>query len=266
MYIVAHPDDTLLFQSPSILNQIRDGSKVLTVHVAAGDGGLDARYWTRREAGIRAAYAQMAQTVNEWTSYGLSVEGHEILLTTLDAKPNILVAFMRLPDGGFPGPSDNAPQNSEGLSKLWHKSKLTMVSVDGLNSYTNDDLIATLATVMNRFRPRLIAVQDFVSVFTGGDHTDHYATARFSRAAHEICSFPHELVGYEGYPVQYRAVNVSGPDLELKREVFYTYGRFDSRACYSAASCAHTPYATWLQREYVVGREITEVETDERSD
>src|SRR5258705_13224217 len=60
MYIAAHEDDTLLFQSPSILQDIQSGRCVRTVFLTAGDAGLDQSYWEAREEGAEAAYAQMA--------------------------------------------------------------------------------------------------------------------------------------------------------------------------------------------------------------
>src|ERR1019366_7221456 len=57
---VAHADDSLLFQSPSLLQNIQSNSYVRTVHLTAGDDGLGESYWSEREAGMEAAYAQMA--------------------------------------------------------------------------------------------------------------------------------------------------------------------------------------------------------------
>src|SRR5437764_3782545 len=57
--IVAHCDDDLLFLSPDLLHAIQSGRTVATIFLSAGDGGLSAAYWRGREAGARAAYAQM---------------------------------------------------------------------------------------------------------------------------------------------------------------------------------------------------------------
>ena len=84
---------------------------------------------------------------------------------------------------------------------------------------------------------------------------DHYAAARFSRAAHQLCSFPHRFVGYAGYRVNSLAPNVSGKMLEEKQAAFYTYGQFDKMVCSSQDSCSGTPYAAWLEREYVISTE-----------
>jgi GlcNAc-PI de-N-acetylase len=72
MNIVAHEDDDLLFLSPDLLHDLQAGHTVRTVFITAGDaadqvaGGADQqrRYWMAREAGNRAAYAQMSGAPN----------------------------------------------------------------------------------------------------------------------------------------------------------------------------------------------------------
>jgi LmbE family N-acetylglucosaminyl deacetylase len=255
MYVVAHPDDSLLFQSPALLEDIAGKSAVLTLHLTAGDSGSDEDYWKGREAGIGAAYAQMSDVANEWTSFALSAGDHQVALDVLAAAPHILVAFMRLPDGGYPAGDGYPRYHRESLTKLWRRPRSTATSVDGLNTYTRRGLIDTLAAVMNRFQPRRMAVLDYVNAFSDEDHQDHYAAACFSVAAHRRCTFAHELVGYAGYPGQRLPENVTGALLRSKQDAFFAYGRFDPRACSSEASCSGTPYAAWLRRQYVVDSE-----------
>ena len=101
MSIVAHQDDDLLFQSPALISAIRGGLCVRTVYVTAGDANDSAAYWTSRENGVKAAYAQLAGVANIWTMSDAGIAGHPIPVATLDAATNISLAFMRLPDG-FP--------------------------------------------------------------------------------------------------------------------------------------------------------------------
>src|ERR1700749_3509165 len=56
--IVAHEDDDLLFLSPDLLHAIQGGGKVRTIFVTAGDAGSGTSYWTGRQNGMLAAYAQ----------------------------------------------------------------------------------------------------------------------------------------------------------------------------------------------------------------
>lgn len=255
MYVAAHPDDSLLFQSPSILQNIQSNFSVLTVHLTAGDNGLRKRYWRQREAGIEAAYAQMACVDNNWTRKILVIANHSITCNTLTARPNLTVIFLRLPDGGYPDGVGTSRYRFQSLGKLWLGSDSNITAVDGSTSYGKQDLIETLAALMNSFQPSFIAAHDFVNTFGDGDHMDHYAAAKFSRAGHNLYALPHSFVGYLGYPSESLPANVSGELLAKKQTIFYTYGGFDSLAGSNATSSLVTSYASWLQREYKVGSE-----------
>ena len=50
IYIAAHQDDTLLFQSPALLEDVRANKCVRTVFTTAGDAGKAAKYWEGRPA------------------------------------------------------------------------------------------------------------------------------------------------------------------------------------------------------------------------
>jgi len=262
LYVVAHPDDTLLFQSPDILRRILDHRRVITIHVAAGDSGQEAKYWKKREEGILAAYAQMARSENQWTSFSWRIDGHDIALSVLTELPGIQVAFMRLPDGGYPAGMGHTRYGSQSLLQLWNQSQVRLRTVDGANTYSREELLETLGSIMQRLSPRLIVVQDYFNAFSEGDHMDHYATACFAREARNRCHFDHRFVGYAGYRSQSLPVNVFGHQLAMKKSVFYTYGRFDPWACDSDESCADTPYSEWLSRSQVVASETVGLVAD----
>src|SRR5262245_22237578 len=100
MNLVAHEDDDLLFISPDLVHAIGGGGTcVRTVFLTAGDAGQDQTYWSGREAGIKAAYAQMAGVANTWTQSNAAVPGQTVSLFTLAGNSAVSVAFMRLPDG-----------------------------------------------------------------------------------------------------------------------------------------------------------------------
>ena len=255
MYIVAHADDSLLFQSPSLLQNIQSNGAVCTVHLTAGDNGLGPSYWGDREIGMEAAYAEMARVENSWTASTLTFGSHQIVLDTLTAQPNITLVFMRLPDGGYPDGTGTSMYDYQNLMQLWQGTESTITAVDDSTSYSLPDLIDTLAAMMSSFQPQLIATQDFVNTFGDGDHMDHYATADLAQAAHEMFTSPHNFVGYEGYPTTLLDPNVTGYLLATKQAVFYTYGGFDENACSSMATCSTTAYPAWLERQYTVGSE-----------
>jgi LmbE family N-acetylglucosaminyl deacetylase len=259
MYIVAHPDDSLLFQSPDLLQNVQSGLNVMTVHLTAGDNGEGEAYWSGRESGIEAAYAQMAGVDNVWTTSTLNVGSHALVLQTLTAQPNISVVYMRLPDGNDSSGYGTALYGYQSLKQLWQGTETTITAVDSSNSYNLQDLIGTIATMINAFQPQLISTLDFVDTFGDGDHMDHYTTGLIVQAAHQTYTAPHTLVGYMGYPITSLAANVTGSLLATKQSVFYTYGAYDVGACTDEATCAVLPYAGWLARQYVVGTDEVSV-------
>ncbi len=258
MNIVAHEDDDLLFLSPDLLHAIQNNWCVRTVYVTAGDSGAGEGYWSGREAGDKAAYAEMAGVANSWTQSDAGVSGHPMPLFTLNGQPNVSLVFMRLPDGnqdgsGFPG------DNYESLQKLWGGTSIGTIStihtVDGSSSYTRQDLINTMATLMQAFAPSQIHVQDYVGTFGDGDHSDHHASAYFAQVAQLQYTLPHTFTGYMDYGTQNLAQNVTGSDLTNKQNAFFAYAQYDGSVCGSVTACASTAYGAWLQRQYTVGSE-----------
>ncbi|MBN9622779.1 MAG: PIG-L family deacetylase, partial [Actinobacteria bacterium] len=171
MYVVAHEDDTLIFQTPTITQEVESGRCVRSVFLTAGDAGKSQLYWHSRETGVEAAYALTAGVANEWQSSTVTAAGHTLLLRTLTANPRVSIVFMRLPDGGFPEGLGYASTGNQSLMKLWNGGNkatpsITSISaIDGTNTYTYNGLIETLAGLMNSFQPRVIATQDFKESF-----------------------------------------------------------------------------------------------------
>lgn len=261
MYVVAHQDDTLLFQSPALLQDIQAGKCVRTVFLSAGDDGQPQSYWGTREQGAEAAYAQLAGVGNTWTASTLTANGHALQLATLAAQPKVSIVFMRLPDGGYPAGLGNPVYGNQSLMQLWNSgngatpAKSSITAVDGSNTYGYQDLISTLAALMTSYQPQAIRTQNYLGSFNVEDHNDHVAAAYFTRAAQKQYPAAHELIGYEDYEDEYRPANLSGSLLETKRSAFYRYSGYDVNGCASAAACAGSPYAAWLTRQYVAGSE-----------
>jgi LmbE family N-acetylglucosaminyl deacetylase len=261
MYIVAHEDDTLLFQSPSLLQNFESERCVRSVFLTAGDDGKPESYWLGREEGLEAAYAQMAGVADEWSSSTVVANGHSLLLRTLIQDPRISAVFMRLPDGGYPAGTGSPLYGNQSLMKLWNggnkgtPSEISITADNNSNTFTYQELINTVAALIKGFEPQLVATQDFTETFSGEDHKDHVATAYFTRAANKLYKSPHQLVGYEDYGTPSRPQNIFEVQLETKSAAFYTYGLYDPGACSEEMACASTEYAAWLKRQYVVGIE-----------
>jgi LmbE family N-acetylglucosaminyl deacetylase len=254
MNVVAHEDDDLLFLSPDLLHDIQSGRCVRTVYVTAGDADNEADYWMSRESGMKAAYAQMAGVANSWSTADAGVSGHPIPLLTLTGRPSVSLEFMRLPDGNGDG-SGYPNNNFESLQKLWQASISQIHAVNGSSAYTKSGLTSTLTTLMSSLQPDTVRTQDYVDAFGDVDHSDHIATAYFTRAAHQGYTTPHQLIGYMDYATNDLAQNVFDPDLTAKRNAFNSYLGFDEAPCGSPPNCGNNDYAGWIKRQYTVGSE-----------
>ena len=255
MSIVAHEDDSMLFQSPDLLHDIQTGKCVRTVFVTAGDAGQDSDYWSSRELGAQAAYAQMAGVANVWTQSDAGISGHPISLMTLTGNPKITLLFMRLPDGNLDG-SGFAPDESQSLQKLYLSQISQINTVDGTSSYTLSSLTSTLTNLMKAFAPNRVDTQDYVGSYGDGDHSDHHTVAYITRYASEAyTTATHTLVGYMDYGTSSLPSNVTGTDATQKANAWFAYTPFDQAVCQTAAQCNQNSYGAWLKAQYTVGTE-----------
>ena len=251
--LVAHEDDDLLFLSPDLLHAIQAGRTVRTIYFTAGDAGNAQDYWSSREAGVAAAYAEMVGASNSWTQADAGISGHPIPLRTLSGHSNISLAFMRLPDGNVDG-SGFPSTNHESLQKLWQGTISTIHTIDGSSSYTKTSLISTTVSLISSFLPDQINTQDYVGTYSDGDHSDHYTTAYVAQAAVQQYTTTHGFTGYQGYGVVSRPANVTGADLTSKENAYFAYAPFDVLVCQNLSACFSSGYGgQWLERQYTVG-------------
>ena len=135
-----------------------------------------------------------------------------------------------------------------------------MTAVDGSTSYTQQDLVATLTSIMNGFQPATIRTQDFVDTFGDGDHSDHYATALFTQAANNAyTSVSHELVGYMGYPISNLVADVSGNNETAKINTFFIYAPYDAAVPQTLAQANADNYGLWFARQYAVATVVDNI-------
>ena len=263
MFIVAHQDDDLLFQSPDVLEAIAAGDCVETVFLTAGDAGLGTAYWQEREAGSRAAYAVMAGVPDAWTNFERTVSGHLVHGAALTGNPDVSEVYLRLPNGGSTG-SGYAATGFKSLPRLWRSqnpqpASLTPISeltaLDGSATYTYNGLLATLQALIAEFEPDVIATQEFTREFGTGDHADHVATAKLARIAADAYGPKHILLGFMDYNTQNQPVNVFEPVLAQKLSAYYAYAAHDSNeACSTLLQCEQplfSSYYAWQRRQYI---------------
>jgi LmbE family N-acetylglucosaminyl deacetylase len=251
MQIVGHPDDDLLFQSPDVLHDVQGGKCVRTVYITAGERG-DPDLMQTREAGIKAAYANMAGVANSWTTADAGISGHPMPLVTLTGKQTVSLVFMRLPEGFW---GEGGTSQTEMIKNLWQGSISQIHAEDGSSAYTKTSLTSTLTSLVAAFQPDVIRTQDYVGAFGDGDHDDHHAASYFARQAHLSYTGSHTFVGYQDYETANRSQNVFGADLTAKTSAFNAYLQFDEAPCGSPPNCGNNDYSLWLKRQYVKGTE-----------
>ena len=255
MAIVAHEDDSLLFQTPDLLHDIQSGRCVRTVFVTAGNAGQGQSYWSSREKGAEATYASLAGVPSTWTQSDAGISGHPMPLMTLSGNPKVSIVFMRLPDSATDG-TGNAANFSQSLRALWTRSINQMTAVDGSSSYTEADLVNTLTALMKSFGPDRIDAQDYVGSYGNGDHADHLTTAYLAQqASRAYNAVKHTLVGYMGYPSQNQAPNVTGSDFAAKMNAWLAYAPFDYAVCQTQAACQTSVFWPWLNAQYTTATE-----------
>ena len=231
LQIVAHEDDDLYFMTPAVSDGIATGEASWTVYVTAGDAGRTDGHWQNRELGILAAYAFMAGVADSWTAFPLSIEGRDLTAFQLDAAPQVVVVFLRLPDGSCCGYGNGYPAYGwESLQKLWDGTIALIHSVDGAHQYTRSELIQTLAALILERDPEILRITD-LTAYHGSpppdDHSDHIHAARFAFEAHLESAGSHRVRAYRGYNTDQEPVNLSPDEIAESDSIITAYGAFD---------------------------------------
>jgi LmbE family N-acetylglucosaminyl deacetylase len=227
LYVIAHADDSILFQNPDLQRDIAAGLCVRTVVVTAGDAGDTSTYWLQREAGLEAAYAEMAGAADAWAQTDVGVAAHPMPLATLTARPNVSIVFMRLADGNSNGSGFGA-YGFQSLQKLWQGTIGSITADDGSSSYTKASLTATLAGLMISARPNRVLTQDYLGSYGDGDHSDHHTVAFLVQAASQQYAAPHLLNGYRGYPISSLPANLDAATTQTKQAAWFAYAPYDA--------------------------------------
>lgn len=266
MYIVAHQDDDLLFMNPDIQTSIALGHIVRTVYMTAGDACQGPHFWRdRREAGVMAAYAQMAAVANSWI-----VRSTRILEVVLQDKPTVGLVFLRIPASFNELGADCPNGRRANLRTLWIGASEKVTALDGSQSYTRAQLIEVLADLIARFRPHRLSTLDSSGLTPDGckrgdpsavrleyprgrryiyDHSEHYHSGLFALAARQQYTRPTEFRRYRGYNVANEAANVTGDCLQRKYDTFMTYANYDSSVLVDGRLGGF--YSEWLSRQYL---------------
>lgn len=250
MAIVAHPDDDLLFMNPTVAETVAAGDPMTTVYLTSGDAGQDASYWEAREMGAKAAYAQMAGAdpadwVDETVTLDVGGEAREVQSSYLADDPQVRLYFLRTPDGIIGGGTDTYGFGS--LERLLDGEVAQITTVDGLATYTSEDLTEVLGAIMIRHAPTEILLQDDSSEI---EHSDHVHTTEIAESALPLYGEDVTVTHFAGYDTWGEEENLTPAEVALVTSVFETYAAYDQRVT-DDAGALQEPYTDWVLREYV---------------
>jgi LmbE family N-acetylglucosaminyl deacetylase len=258
--VVAHQDDDLLFLSPDLLHEIHDGKCIRTVYLTAGDAGFDRLYWLSRQLGAENAYSSMLGKDEVWDQQTVEIALHEyVTIATPHDGSQVSLIFVNLPDGNLSGNGFGA-DDWQSLAKLYDHQLPRLRTVDRQSSYTHDQLVSALATLMDIYQPAEIHTQGDPGGGPHPDHADHIAAGQFAdlaanqydqRRFGDALTIP--VTHYIGYPIQDYDVNVDGDDLQQKAAAFFAYGQHDGGVCTSMTACNDATYGLYLRRQYPLG-------------
>lgn len=190
LYFAAHEDDWQLFMNPSAFEDVADSkTKVVFVHVTAGDAGLGTGtggrkhpYYRARENGAATAIRFMADLGEKplaTTSARMTFAGHRIDRVVYR---NTVTYFLRVPDG-HPSGSGFAKTGNQSLERLANGQIATLNAVDGSAAYHGwADLVATIRAIVNFEAAGAPSLQLNVAepdvTVNPNDHSDHRMTAK----------------------------------------------------------------------------------------
>jgi LmbE family N-acetylglucosaminyl deacetylase len=258
--VVAHADDDVIFMNPDLASGIRAGQATVGIYLTAGETDkADAEaYAARRQAGTRAAYARMAGVADNWRAERLEIDrDHAVEQYTLQAKPQVQVIFVNLPENNDP----RAEGGRQALVRLWNDDRdalrvATLVPTGGAVQqqyfYTHNGVIRLLLALFDRLRPTVVRAQDpspdkrYAKDWPQfHDHPDHVMAARFTEAATRLYQGPRFVSeSYRDYNVSEVPANLSPADRQDKVDIFGAYVPHDSEVSLG------NPYAAWLPRMY----------------
>ena len=141
-YIVPHADDWQLFMQPNAYNDIQTGKRVVFIMVTAGDAGLGEQYWKAREKGcVNSILYCLATSGDCVVTNGVKTLLNESI--TYTSINNVIIYFLRLPDGNIDG-SGFAANGSQSLYNLKFNNQRALNKLDQRSGYENWQEIANI--------------------------------------------------------------------------------------------------------------------------
>ncbi|MEP6653533.1 MAG: PIG-L family deacetylase, partial [Myxococcales bacterium] len=182
LYVVAHPDDELLFMNPDLDTDIQAGRPVVTIYVTSGDGGDPNSAWRARETSGMAAHAAMAGVASNWLCGGATYAGKTTTRCTLPGRDGLVMVMLRVGDGFVPNTTFAG----------------TVATIDKAATYTRTELMATLAAIQTQVAAVKVGTMDGTLAY-GSDHQDHIAVGVLMFDVARADGVARALTMYRGY-------------------------------------------------------------------
>lgn len=272
-YLAADQDDWQLFMAKKVWNDLGDGSgnnKAVIITLTAGDAGNGANavapatvpYYLARETGavhsskfisdinLQPIYSNTypVPTAQNVITAGKTIVKYEYGQASGVGK--VVNYFLRLPDGGALG-NGFAGTGLVSLKKLKEGSIPNITSVDGANTYTWNQLMATIVAIIfaeSGSDPQVWLNTPSLNVLDNpNDHSDH----KFASTAAQEAVASHLAVGINEFVMDHTAnliVNVNNEAFSNIAGAFgvYNYNLVKNRY----ANTLNATTFAWIGKEY----------------
>ncbi len=258
VFVVAHPDDDLLFMNPTILTQIQGEESVAVVYLTSGDAGFDEERWGAREDGLKAAYSVMTGET-DWVDETITIptedDEFDVSSSYLASAPDVRLYFLRIPDGFDGGGSPTYEFSS--LERLWLGEIEETGTVDDTNVYTAETLTEVLTGIYEREGPSQLHVQDTSDLSLPTEHSDHDHGSFFAEAALNDYDESVTVTSHLGYITWSYEENIEEDLLIQVQDAFAAYAAFDPHVAGPDGEI-NEPYDEWLLREVIASQHVHE--------
>ncbi len=257
VFVTPHPDDWQLFMNPNAYHAVSDSNQhVIFLHLTSGDAGHGMEYndFTRaREEGSKRALRFLLKAAFPRENFDQTITDTVEIINDFKIETfsyhNIKAYFLRLPDGNYDG-SGYERHNQESIKKIVSGEKLTINTIDGINTYTLDDLISTINRIIptpNELNPLSVHIAETDSEINPDDHSDHISTAELVKLVLTEKK-PYRLFEYIEYHSNSMPMNVFPDEYQVSVATWgATISGVSDFGHYSTWDETHN---SWLGRQY----------------
>ncbi|MBL0214252.1 MAG: PIG-L family deacetylase [Myxococcales bacterium] len=244
LFLVAHPDDEMIFMQPQLLDALHAGSVTTVYATTAGPDGVDHHLFEAAKTAYGAIVGSSA-----WDCGSLDLEVAVVEHCRLSDRPVSLIN-LDLADGGLPG---------DRRDSLLHLVDGTVASlpVHGPRGGRIDleGVIELFSRLLEATAPRALHTLELAGTH-GRDHSSHMFVASFALWAAARVRFAGEIAWHRGYNVDVEAPTLAGDALAAAATMLGYYEACADGCGTCGASCPTLipAHETWLGRQYGVTR------------